>query len=162
MHYYLRHSLVQPSGLVFLSNGHRLLLFKLNTRVGSVYVLLGSPAPTNPNLIIQVWITLTRDRLTKIKSSMLYDKPKVWLFRARDNDYTLKLECDCAVLFISQLVVEGVKKRLERSKLAKTLTTKTWYLGRVYRRRHKIDNRWIENCSGRSLGENRRTTCDKK
>ena len=38
-----------------------------------------SPAPTTPNFIIQVWLTLSKDRLTRIKFVMLYVKPKVWL-----------------------------------------------------------------------------------
>jgi hypothetical protein len=33
------------------------------------------------------------------------------LFKAGDNDYLLKLECDCVISFFSQGVVEGVKKR---------------------------------------------------
>jgi hypothetical protein len=48
---------------------------------------------------------------------MLYVKPELQLSRVRDNDYSLKLGCDDAVLFVSQAIVEGVKKRaLKRSK----------------------------------------------
>ena len=75
---------------------------------------------------------------------MLYVKPKVRLSRAGDNDYLLKLGCVCAVLFIFQAIVEGVKEEGEKRKLAKTLSTKTWYLGRFYRMRRKIGNSWIE------------------
>ena len=31
-----------------------------------------------------------------------------------------------------------------KSKLAKTFTTKTWYLGRIYRMHRKISNRWMK------------------
>ena len=55
--------------------------------------------------------TLFEDKFARSKYGMLYVKPKVRLSRARDNNYLLKLECDCAVLFVSQAVVEGVKKR---------------------------------------------------
>ena len=55
------------------------------------------------------------------------------------------------VLFVSKAIVEGVGKRREKKKekkeeaiQPKLLTTKTWYLGRVYRMHHKIGNRWIE------------------
>ena len=64
---------------------------------------------------------------------MLYVKLQVWLSRAGDNDHLLTLYCDCAVSFVSQAVVEGVNKKDKKTKLAKALTTKTWYLGRVYR-----------------------------
>ena len=43
---------------------------------------------------------------------------------------------------ISQVVVK-VKKWF-KSKLAKTLTTTTWYLRKAYRMHRKIDNKWIE------------------
>ena len=43
----------------------------------------------------------------------------------------------------TQRVVERVRKK-ERSKLAKILTTKIWYLGTLFGVRRKIDNRWIE------------------
>ena len=49
------------------------------------------------------------------------------------------------VSFVSQAVNEGVKKiRIKKNTAAQTLTTKTWYLGRVYTMRYKIGNRWIE------------------
>lgn len=68
---------------------------------------------------------LSKDRFTKIKYDMLYIKPRFLLSRARDDDYLLKLGCDGVVSFAFQVVVEGVEKRREKSKLAKTLTTKT-------------------------------------
>ena len=49
-----------------------------------------------------------------------------------------------AISFVSQALVEEVKKKFWKSKSAKTLTTKTWYLRRAYRMRHKIGNMWIE------------------
>lgn len=52
---------------------------------------------------------------TRIKYDMLYVKSKVQLSRAGYNDYSLKLGCDCAVLFVSQTIVEGVKKRGEKT-----------------------------------------------
>jgi hypothetical protein len=70
----------------------------------------------------------------------MYVKPKVRLSRAGDSDYSLKLRCDFVVLFVSQAIVEGVNK----IKLAKTLTIKTWYLGRVYKMHCKIGNMWID------------------
>ena len=88
---------------------------------------------------------LSKDRFSKIKYDMLYIKPKVWLSRARDDDYFLKLGCDGVVSFAFQVVVEGVEKRKEKSKLVKTLTTKTWYLEMIYRMHSKINNRWIED-----------------
>jgi hypothetical protein len=42
---------------------------------------------------------------------MLFVKSKVQLFRVGDNDYSLKLKCNCAVLFVSRAIVEGMKKR---------------------------------------------------
>ena len=63
--------------------------------------------------------------------------------RAKDNDYSLG--CDCVVSFVSQEVVERIKKRGGKSKLAKALTAKTWYLGRGYRMWRKIGNRWNED-----------------
>ena len=58
--------------------------------------------------------TLSKDRFTSI-ACMLYVKPKVRLSRARDNNYSLKLRCDCAVLFVSQAIVEGEKKKIENT-----------------------------------------------
>ena len=50
---------------------------------------------------------------------MLYVKPKVRLSRIEDNNYLLKLRCDCAVTFVCQACVEGVKKRgLKKGKSA--------------------------------------------
>ena len=46
---------------MFLSDGHCLFLLKRNTRVGSIYVLLGSPTLATPTLIIQVNLTLSKD-----------------------------------------------------------------------------------------------------
>ena len=47
-----------------------------------VYVLSRSPATITPNLIIHVWLTLSKDRITETKYGMLYVKPKVQLSRA--------------------------------------------------------------------------------
>ena len=90
------------------------------------------------------WYYWHHNRLTRIKFGMSYVKPKVQLSRARNDDYSLKLKCDHVASFISQGVVEGVKKRGKISRLAKILTTKTWSLGRVYRMCNKIGNRWFE------------------
>ena len=68
-------------------------------RIASVYVLSWSLAPATPDLIIQVWLRLPKDMLTKIKFGMLYVKPKVWLSKTGDNDYSLKLGCGCVVSF---------------------------------------------------------------
>ena len=42
---------------------------------------------------------------------MLYAKFKAQLSRVGDNDYSLKLRCDPTVSFVSQAIIEGVKKR---------------------------------------------------
>ena len=57
-----------------------------------------------------------------------------------------KLRCDYVVSFISLVVVEKMKKRgiKKEQVLTKSLTTKTWYLGRIYKMRGKIGNMWIE------------------
>ena len=67
MHYYLYRILVQPSGVVFLSDGHQLFLFILNTRVALVYVLSRSRAPAIPNLNIPILLTLSKDWLINIE-----------------------------------------------------------------------------------------------
>ena len=90
------------------------------------------------------WYYRHHGRLTRIKFGMLYVKTRVQLFGAWNIDYALKLRCDHMASYISQGVVEGVKKRGKISKLAKTLTTKTWSLGRVYRMCNEIGNRWFE------------------
>ena len=79
--------------------------------VMAIAYLSRSPDPTTLKFISQVWLALSKDKLARIKSSMLYVKPNVRLSRARDNDCSFKLGCDCVVLFISQGVVEGVKIR---------------------------------------------------
>ena len=79
---------------------------------------------------------LSNDKFTRIKYAMLHVKSKVRLSRIGDNENLLKLRYDCAISIVSQVVVEGMKKKRD--------TTKTWYLGRVYRVCHKIGNRWIE------------------
>ena len=55
--------------------------------------------------------TLYEDKFARSKYGMLYVKPKLQLSRAKDSDHSLKLRGDCVVSFVSQLVVEGVKKR---------------------------------------------------
>ena len=95
---------------MFLGGNHRILLLLLSARAGSVYVFLGSLALATPNAKIQVSFMLSIYRFTRIKSGMLYVKPKVRLSRSRNNDYPLKLGCDCAISFISHGAVEGVKK----------------------------------------------------
>ena len=69
---------------------------------------------------------------------MLYVKPNVLLFIAMDNEYSLQLGCDRAVSFVCQALSERIKKKrgkmsenVKYNKLAKTLITKTSYLGRV-------------------------------
>ena len=88
--------------------------FYIEYRVGLVVALSRSLTPTILNLIIQVSLTLAKDRFIRLKSSMLYVKPKVWLSRAGDDDHPLKWGCDCAVSISSQGVVEGVKKKREK------------------------------------------------
>ena len=46
-------------------------------------------------------------------STNLCGTPKVQLSRVRVNNYSLKLGRDCAISFVSQVVVEGVEKRRE-------------------------------------------------
>ena len=46
-----------------------------------------------------------------MKFGMLYVKPYVRLSKVGDNDYSLILGCDYVILFISQGVVKGFKKR---------------------------------------------------
>ena len=60
--------------------------------------------------------TLFKDRFIRLKCIMLYVKPKVRLAKAWDNDYLLKLRCNCAISFVSQVVIEGVKKRNQKKK----------------------------------------------
>ena len=127
------------------------------------HVLLVVFLPSGPKWIIMKWVfykrskwifhprsglndnhTLSKNRFTRIKYGMLHVKSKVWLSRARDNDYSLKSNCDYAVSFVSEALVEEVKKMDYKSKSAKRLTTKTWYLGRVYKMHCKIGNVWIE------------------
>ena len=38
-----------------------------------------------------------------------------WFIHVRYNGFSSKLGCDCAVLFVFQVVVEGVKKREKAS-----------------------------------------------
>ena len=75
---------------------------------------------------------------------MLFVKSKVWLSRVRDNGYSLKLGCDCAILFGSQASVEIINKRGNKKQVDQTLSTKTLCLGRVYRMHRKIGNRRIK------------------
>ena len=51
--------------------------FYIEYRVGLVVALSRSLTPTILNLIIQVSLTLAKDRFIRLKSSMLYVKPKV-------------------------------------------------------------------------------------
>ena len=53
----------------------------------------------------------------------------------------MKLGCDCAVVFLNTLEVQTVKKR---GKPRLSAPTKIWFLGRVYKMRRKIINRWVE------------------
>lgn len=135
--------------MVFLTNGYR-LLFYIEYRVGLVVALSRSLTPTILNLIIQVSLTLAKDRFIRLKSSMLYVKPKVWLSRAGDDDHPLKWGCDCAVSISSRSrsswrsqKKEG-KKIKKLKKLTKTSTTEIWLLGRVCRMHRKNGSRWIE------------------
>ena len=65
----------------------------------------------SPILFLRCYSHCSRIGSQIIKSGLLYVKPKVLLSRDKDNDYSLKLGCDYTVLFISQGVLEGVKKR---------------------------------------------------
>ena len=42
---------------------------------------------------------------------MLNVEPKVQLSRADDNNYSLTLTCNCAIVFVSQAIVKGMKER---------------------------------------------------
>ena len=74
---------------------------------------------------------------------MLYTKHEKKIPRDGDNGFSLKLGCDCVVAFVTEATIEEIKKR-GRPRKSKALTTKTWYLGIVYRMRRKIANRWVE------------------
>ena len=52
--------------------------------------------------------TLSKDQLTKIKASILYMKPK--LFIAANHDIVLNLGCDCGVCFLTTSEVRIVRK----------------------------------------------------
>ena len=47
--------------------------------------------------------------------------PKVQLSRVGDNDYAMKVGCDCGVSYVYQAKFKGVKKTRNKDKLAKTL-----------------------------------------
>ena len=83
--------------------------------------------------------TLSKDRLTRIKASILYMKPK--LLTAANHDTMLNLGCDCGVCFLNTLEARIVKKHGRPKKLA---PIKVWFVGRVYRMRRKFGNRWVE------------------
>jgi ribosomal protein S26 len=53
------------------------------------------------------------------------------------------LRFEYVVSCVSHAVVVEMRDKREK-KSTKTLTTKTWYLGRVYRMHHEISNMWIE------------------
>ena len=82
---------------------------------------------------------MSKDRLTRIKSGIIYTEEKVKTLA--NHDTLLKLGCDCAVVFFNTPEVQTVKKQ-GRPRLS--APTKIWFLGRVYRMRRKIINRWIE------------------
>ena len=84
-------------------------------------------------------LTLSKDRLTRIKSGIIYTEEKVKTLANRDT--LLKLGCACSVVFFNTPEVQTVKKR-GRPRLS--APTKMWFLGRVYRMRRKIINRWVE------------------
>ena len=88
--------------------------------------------------------TLSKDSPTRIKLGMLYTKPKKEIWRVGDNDFNLKLGCDCALAFVTEAMIEKLKRKRKRPSKSKALTTKTWYLGRVYKMRRKFANRWVE------------------
>ena len=48
-------------------------------------------------------------------SLLLVWSSKVQLSRVGDNNNLLQLDCDCAISFVSQVVVEGVKKRGDKT-----------------------------------------------
>ena len=55
----------------------------------------------------------------------------------------MKLGCDCAVLFISQGVVEGVKKRGEKT--SQNINHQDLVLGRVYMMHYTFGSLWIDH-----------------
>ena len=63
------------------------------------------------NVQVEWWSTVSKDRFTRGQYGMLYAKPKVRLSRAGNNDYSLKLSCDCVVSFVSQVVIEELKEK---------------------------------------------------
>ena len=50
--------------------------------------------------------TMSKERLTRIKPSMLHTKPEKKILRAGDNDFSLKLEIDCVVAFVIEAKIE--------------------------------------------------------
>ena len=50
----------------------------------------------------------------------------------------------CGMNYLSSDYSSGEDKMDQKNKSAKTVTTKTWYLGRVYRMGRKIGNMWSE------------------
>ena len=54
--------------------------------------------------------TLSKDRLTRIKSGIIYSEEKVKTLANHDTSL-LKLGCDCAVVFFNTPEVQTVKKR---------------------------------------------------
>ena len=50
--------------------------------------------------------TLLNDRMTEIKFGMLYTKLEKKISRASDNDFSLKLGCDCVVAFVIKAIIE--------------------------------------------------------
>ena len=77
--------------------------------------------------------------MTRIKSGIIYIEEKVKTLA--NHNILLKLGCDCVVVFLNTPEVQTVKKRGRSRLLA---PTKMWFLGRVYRMRWKIIDRWVE------------------
>ena len=61
---------------------------------------------------------------------MLYVKPKVRLSRVRDNGYSLKLGCDCAMLFGSQALIERINKRGNKKQVDQNIDHQDFVFGK--------------------------------
>ena len=143
LHYYLHRISVQLRGLVFLTNGYHLPLVILNTRPESVYICQGHSLMLPPLLLFRF-----DSRCPRIGSSELnpvscmsnlmfnYLAPKIMIIHW-NWDVIVRQHLSLK-LWLKESRNDG-----GNSKLMKTSTTKTWYLGRVYRLRCKSANRLV-------------------
>ena len=66
-----------------------------------------------------------------------------WFIQVGENDCSLKLECDCVVSFVFQVVVEGVTTR-GKNKVGQNINHQDLVVYLAYKIRRKIGKRWIE------------------